>query len=216
MIFDTQRGEWLGLDALQPSHQWTHAEPPLHPNCCGPCDDCREAFADYGAIPAYREGSAPQRPSPTPDEKRRRHRHRTFCYGRLFAEYAKRWDKPRPPAPSAATTVDHYSRHAELFGCECVYGTAAEHLSEIELVRLKVALHRIGTEHRRARRPPSWWQGLPRIEDADLALLLAQGATPDEIARLVNRTRSAVYKALERQAEPRCRDDRGVERSLAI
>jgi hypothetical protein len=109
-----------------------------------------------------------------------------------------------------------FLRHAELFGCECVYGTAAGHLSATELLRLKVELHRIATEHRRAKRPSSWWQDLPPIEDADLARLHAAGATPDEIALLVGRSRNAVYKALERRAETHPRDDRAMEESDVI
>jgi hypothetical protein len=215
-VFDTQRGEWIDLNAPQPSNREADAEPPLHPKRCGPCEECREGLADYGRIRAYQQGLAARRPRLTPAEKRERHRHRTYCYGRAFAEYAKRWDEPRPPASSSATTVDHYVRHAQLFGCESVYGTAAEHLSATELVRLKVELHRIATEHRRAKRPSSWWQGVPPIDDADLALLHAGGATADEIATMVGRSRNAVYKALERWAETHPHDDRAMEESDVI
>jgi hypothetical protein len=97
LIFDTQRGEWIDLDALEESAddgqretssaseryqvraknfgelfanyaaqfdrdrhakavtQKASAETPLHPNRCGPCEDCREALADYATIPAYAE-----------------------------------------------------------------------------------------------------------------------------------------------------------------
>lgn len=41
-IFDTQREQWIDLDAL-PSDSASSAEPPVHPKRCGPCDDCREA-----------------------------------------------------------------------------------------------------------------------------------------------------------------------------
>jgi hypothetical protein len=33
----------------------SNLDPPLHPKGCGPCEDCREALADYATIPAYAE-----------------------------------------------------------------------------------------------------------------------------------------------------------------
>jgi hypothetical protein len=131
---------------------------------------------------------------------------------------------PAMPIPGNATdqaagllvTTRRLIRHAELFGCECVYETATTYLSERELVDLKIALRRIADEHRKAKRPASWWQEVPRIDAADIALLRANGATPDEIAALIGRSRTAVYKALERHIKNQPRDHRPMEKSDVI
>jgi hypothetical protein len=105
-------------------------------------------------------------------------------------------------------------RHAEKFGCDRVYESAAEEAwSGAELARLKAVLRRIAEQHRKARRPRIWWETVPPISDSDVAALHAEGQIADEIAVLADTSRNAVHKALERHAATLQNGKSGMEKS---
>ena len=92
-----------------------------------------------------------------------------------------------------------FIKHAQRYGIDCVYETAAQAgLTPVELVKLKLELRAIAEQHRRARQPASWWEKPPAITDEDLVTLREAGYTASEIAELTGKTKSAVWKALER------------------
>jgi hypothetical protein len=136
-MFDTQKEEWIDLDALGPSARKENAELPLHPKRCGPCEDCREALVDYATIPAYAE-RLPQEseqerdeaafwlrlnrpfapPGLNPDAVGRSMRHAS---GHLAGEYARRFWQSRIAADKAAVpftepTDEELARHVARYG----------------------------------------------------------------------------------------------------
>jgi hypothetical protein len=79
--------------------------------------------------------------------------------------------------PSPA--LDGFIKHAQLFGCDCVWATAQTDLSDRELAVLGAELKKIAAEHKRARKPKSWWENaaphrLPKVPEEDTSQKLAE------------------------------------------
>jgi hypothetical protein len=77
-----------------------------------------------------------------------------------------------------------YVRHAERAGVELVFESAAEELDARDLGRLAVHLRRID---------PSWRLGDRAARELALALL-EQRVAPDEVARMVGRDRTTIWR----------------------
>jgi hypothetical protein len=80
-------------------------------------------------------------------------------------------------------TLQQYEKHARLYGTDCIWPTvvAEGDLSARERVDLKVALADIAKTHRAAKRPPNWYDDVPKIDADDVVGLAHEGFTASEI-----------------------------------
>jgi len=106
------------------------------------------------------------------------------------------------------TTLQAYARHAEQFGTDCVFPTALVDaqagygLSPRELVELKLELRRVAGEHKRTKKPPTWTDDVPRLEDSDVLALNQDGFTASEIVAHTGFTLARVEAVLSTIPEP--------------
>ena len=113
--------------------------------------------------------------------------------------------------------IEDLVRHAEKFGCDSVYETAAERKwRQADLARLKASLRNIAEQHRKARRPRSWWETVPQLSGDDIAALRREGLAVDEIARLTGKSRNAIQRGLQRDAARAQNAESAMEKSSVI
>jgi hypothetical protein len=94
-----------------------------------------------------------------------------------------------------------FERHARLYGVDCVLVSATS-LSPVSRVRLKLALREVAKEHKRKRKPETWWKDAPDVDAGDVRTLAAAGLVPMEIVRLIGWTSSRVERALADTGDP--------------
>jgi hypothetical protein len=103
-------------------------------------------------------------------------------------------------------TLAEFVRHAELFGTECVYGTAEAYLAERELRRLRIELDTIEAGRRTGRYSVGRRRRRTRAEtQVAIELLLADGLTRREVAAklgLSDRTVDFYLTPKERRMTP--------------
>jgi Putative ATPase subunit of terminase (gpP-like) len=115
----------------------------------------------------------------------------------LDAVLDQRTGKPAPAEPDdrPPVTAAALEKHARRFGIDCIWLQADMAIDDpLALVRFKVVLKDIATEHRRARKPKTWWENPPKVGKEDALFLYSAGYTIEEAAEAIGERVATVKK----------------------